>query len=80
MEIKLNRAAWKFVSLYGFGHFLVDFVCAFLVFGLLFIKEVEIGTFITLAILYNLLAFGLQVPFGVIADKYKIPKLLSGLV
>ncbi len=53
--------------IYGGIHFLVDFSCAFFMFSMaLQIKDFYIGF-----LLYNFLAFALQMPVGLIADRIK---------
>jgi len=61
----------KTISIYGFTHALVDATCIAVIFSNLNTasdSDLYIGI-----ILYNILAFGLQAPFGFIADKLKKP-------
>ena len=57
---------WKIVSAYSGIHFLVDFACAFLMFHS--IAGTQNGYLCVL--LYNFCAFAMQMPLGVIADKW----------
>jgi len=63
---------------YGFAHALVDASCIVLLLGGIDVR----GELLTYIILYNLLAFGLQLPFGWIVDRLQQPVLaaVSGLV
>ena len=53
------------VSVYSITHFLVDFACAFLMFGSI------AGTrdWYTLVLIYNFCAFAMQMPLGILADR-----------
>ncbi len=50
--------------LYGFGHFLVDFLCAWKV-----LSFVQAQNWIWLAVAYNFCAFAMQLPVGALADR-----------
>jgi FSR family fosmidomycin resistance protein-like MFS transporter len=72
-----NKTAF-FLTAYGLSHAVVDASCAFLILGAIAVK-----TNIWLVIvLYNALAFGLQVPFGMMLDKYNYPRfvVITGLL
>ncbi len=60
------------LSVYGFSHALIDAICAAVIFSL--IKSVDSASFFNLVIIYSVIAFGLQVPFGVLVDKIKMPR------
>jgi MFS transporter, FSR family, fosmidomycin resistance protein len=67
---------------YGTAHAIVDGICAAVIFS---IFNSQIGSaidFISLAIIYNVLAFGLQSIFGLVIDYFKSPRLaaLSGCI
>lgn len=62
-----------FLVVYGMCHALVDASCAFLVLGAIDVKTGLLPNII----LYNALAFVLQVPLGWLLDKYKRPKLAA---
>ena len=67
---------------YGIAHFLVDAVCIGVLFSLLH-QQIFSDTVITyLFIIYNLLAFGLQVIIGFFVDNLKAPRssALLGLI
>ncbi len=55
----------QLLAIYSFGHFLVDFCCAFLMFTLPYSG----GDRLFAIILYNFFAFAMQMPIGLIADK-----------
>lgn len=70
----MNRTA-PFVGSYALAHLVVDSACAFLVLGVL-----DIGSQPILSLLiYNSLAFVLQVPIGVMVDKFLNPKMAAML-
>lgn len=65
------------VPIYGLAHLLVDAIC---ISGVLSLKDANNlvgGTFITLIILYNIIAFGTQPLFGFAADYYKQSKYIG---
>lgn len=57
---------WRMVSVYSVTHFLVDFSCAFLMFHNI------VGTTdrYVCILLYNFCAFAMQMPLGILADKW----------
>lgn len=59
--------------LYSIVHALVDAACAMMVMGGLTRFPIDPGTLTIMAILYNVLAFGLQSPFGHMVDRLKVP-------
>ncbi len=59
----------RFITVYSIAHFLVDTACAFLLLGVLEIKDAILAM-----LLYNAFAFVLQAPFGYLIDKYLNPK------
>ena len=59
---------------YGTTHAFVDGICAAVVFSILKEQLVGIKEFITIVILYNVLAFGLQTIVGIFTDYIKWPK------
>ena len=66
MDTYAKKTYWTMISVYSLTHFLVDFACAFLMF-----RSIS-GTadgYICLLI-YNFCAFGMQMPLGIIADKW----------
>lgn len=64
------------LSVYGFSHLIVDAICAGGVFSLLN-SNLELNNFVFLVLLYNLLAFGLQLPFGILSDILRQPKYFA---
>lgn len=55
----------KTLPWYAVGHFAVDFLCAFLVFG----RMSGHRQWLELALVYNFCAFALQMPLGILADR-----------
>ncbi|MCX8190155.1 MAG: hypothetical protein N3F05_02925 [Candidatus Diapherotrites archaeon] len=65
------------LSVYGFLHFAVDAACAGIIFSGFGSFGNNLPYFAYLILLYNVLAFGLQLPFGWIADITKKPKEIA---
>jgi len=63
----------SYITVYGFAHAIVDASCILLVFGGLDVK----GDLLTYIILYNTIAFGMQMPFGLILDKLHYPNICA---
>jgi len=64
-----------YLLVYGFAHALVDASCIILLLGGIDVK----GDLLTYILIYNLLAFGLQLPFGWILDRIQQPVLSAAL-
>jgi FSR family fosmidomycin resistance protein-like MFS transporter len=62
---------------YGISHAIIDAACAAVVFSNLNKMQSNLHDFVFLVILYNVLAFSLQAPFGLIIDRFKIPVIAS---
>lgn len=70
-----SRKTIYYMMAYGFAHFMVDASCYFILLG-----SNDSGNGLMLyIILYNILAFGLQLPFGWISDYLGKPVLLAFL-
>lgn len=63
----------KVISVYIFAHFVVDFACAFMIFRIAY----DSGQWLTCLLIYNFCAFALQMPIGLIADRWNRNALLS---
>ena len=72
-----NISANLFV--YGTTHAVVDGICAAVIFSILKNQIVSTTNFISLVILYNVLAFGLQAIFGLATDYFKSPRAVAFL-
>jgi len=57
---------WLMVSVYSISHFLVDFACAFFMFR--YVAGTQ--TAYLCVLLYNFCAFAIQMPLGIIADRW----------
>ena len=68
-----NKIIFTNISVYSITHAVVDAAGAALLFAIFFLNLVELQTFIYLVILYNVLAFTLQSPFGLLIDKVRMP-------
>ena len=64
---------------YGITHAVVDGICAAVIFSILKNQIVSTTEFVSLVILYNVLAFGSQVFFGLVADYFKSPRAVAFL-
>jgi len=64
---------------YGTTHALVDGICAAVIFSILKNQIVSTRDFVSLVILYNVLAFGLQAIFGFATDYFKSPRAVAFL-
>jgi FSR family fosmidomycin resistance protein-like MFS transporter len=58
------------ISIYGVAHALVDATCAALILSL---AASAVEGALSLVVMYNVLAFALQSPFGLMADRFRIP-------
>lgn len=81
--MKYKKLSLKNISanllVYGITHAVVDSICAAVIFTIFVNQIVNTATFITLVILYNTLAFGLQVIFGLATDYLKSPRVAAFL-
>lgn len=62
------------LSIYGVMHFLVDLICAGIIFSIFKNQIVSTSQFAALLILYCVLAFGLQPIFGFVSDQFTISR------
>ncbi len=62
---------------YSAAHLLVDGACAALVFSLFSLSFVSAGAFLTLVLLYDILAFGTQPFFGLLIDRLRLPVIFA---
>jgi FSR family fosmidomycin resistance protein-like MFS transporter len=67
------KNAFSNLTIYGSSHAIVDATCAAVILSLSQIHSVDLDGFLALVVLYNILAFGFQVPFGLMVDKWHIP-------
>lgn len=63
----------KSLSVYAFGHFAVDLLCAWLLFG----RISGTSNWLELALVYNFCAFALQMPIGILADHWSATRTFS---
>lgn len=81
MEYK--KLSFKNIStnllVYGITHAVVDGICAAVIFSIFRNQIVGANDIIGLVILYNVLAFGLQAIFGLVADYFKSPRAIAFL-
>jgi len=62
---------------YGITHFLVDAICAGVIFSIFKNQIIDAETFFIFVVLYNILAFGLQFIFGFISDYFRTPRVVA---
>ncbi|MGI6612208.1 MAG: MFS transporter [Candidatus Nanosyncoccaceae bacterium] len=65
------------LSVYSLAHAAVDFVCAVVVFSVFKYQLTSWENFVTLVVLYNVCAFGLQFVVGLVADRIRNPRLVA---
>ncbi|MBQ6420134.1 MAG: hypothetical protein IJK02_03590 [Clostridia bacterium] len=63
------------LALYAFGHFLIDFSCAFLLYRFVF----DAPGRSEILLVYNFCAFALQMPFGLLADRFGRCRVFAAL-
>ncbi|MBR0508560.1 MAG: hypothetical protein IJJ85_00425 [Clostridia bacterium] len=63
------------LALYAFGHFLIDFSCAFLLYRFAF----DAPGRSEILLVYNFCAFALQMPFGLLADRFGRCRVFAAL-
>lgn len=71
----LTQTHTKNVAVFSASHFLVDFACAFIV----FLKLYGDDNWVTYLLVYNACAFALQLPLGIIIDRYENNSLFASL-
>ncbi|NTV31652.1 MFS transporter, partial [candidate division WWE3 bacterium] len=71
------RNIYANLLVYGIAHAVVDGICAAVIFSILKNQIVSSTSFISLVILYNALAFGLQSLFGLATDYFKSPRAVA---
>jgi len=66
----------SYITLSGYGliHCIVDLSCVSVLFSTLYSHNYGDNAFSIYVITYNLIAFGLQAPFGYLVDKFQVPK------
>ena len=67
------------LSLYGTAHVVVDAICAAVVFSIASTRAVAPDTFVSLLVLYHVLAFGLQAIIGLAVDAARRPRMAAAL-
>jgi len=71
---------WKYIwilSSRSFSHMVVDFCCAATIFSIWHLWQLSTETFIQWVLLYNILAFGLQLFLWIFADKTEYSQSIS---
>jgi len=62
------------LGVYGIGHFLIDATSIGVLFSLSRVYSLNVAYFFVLLLLYNILAFGLQIFIGIYVDRYQVPR------
>ena len=65
------------ILIYSVSHAIIDAACAAVVFSNFNKMQSNLYDFVFLIILYNVLAFSLQAPIGLIIDRFRIPVIAS---
>ncbi len=78
ISIMLSKSRYIFIlSSRSFSHMVIDFCCAAAVFSIWNLNLLSTETFIQWVLLYNILAFGLQLFLWIFADKSEYSKSIS---
>lgn len=77
--IKTKKDLTVNISVYSFCHAVVDAVCAALITRCFINSNIDIGNMGMMVVLYNIIAFSFQAPFGFITDSLKKPVLGAAL-
>lgn len=72
----MNRK-WLITGSYSLLHLLVDMACAVLFYSILHVPGIELPVVTSAVLAYDFFAFGLQLPFGMLADKWNRNALVS---
>jgi len=70
----MNKNQIITLSGYSIIHGIIDLCCALVVFSTLLYHGYDIKDVFIFVVAYNIIAFGLQAPFGFVADRYRVPK------
>ncbi len=76
-EIWLDKTIISNLTVYAFGHALIDATSAAVVFSLGIINNLPAEEIVFLIVLYNVIAFSLQALVGFATDTYRIPVLVT---
>ncbi len=72
--MKLGKTQIITLSGYSIIHAIIDLCCAVIVFSTLLHHSININDVFIFVVAYNVIAFGLQAPFGYLVDKYQVPR------
>lgn len=67
------RGYARSLTVFAGAHFLVDFACAYAVFS----QYLGDSRWVTLLLIYNFCAFALQLPLGIVADRFQKNRLIA---
>ena len=70
----MNKNQIITLSGYSIIHGIIDLCCAVVVFSTLLYHGYDAKDVFIFVVAYNIIAFGLQAPFGFLVDKYQVPK------
>src|SRR3989338_8654876 len=70
----MNKTQITTLSGYSIIHGIIDMCCAVVVFSTLLYHGYNAEDVFIFVVAYNIIAFGLQSPFGFLLDKYQVPK------
>lgn len=70
----MNKNQIITLSGYSIIHGIIDLCCAAVIFSVLLYHGYDASDVFIFVVAYNIIAFGLQAPFGFLVDKYQVPK------
>ena len=70
----MNKTQIRTLSGYSIIHGIIDLCCAVIVFSTLLYHGYNVKDVFIFVVTYNIIAFGLQAPFGYLVDKYQVPR------
>ena len=70
----MSRKSWIALSGYSIIHAIIDMSCVAVVFSTLIIQGYNSHDTFIFIITYNIIAFGIQAPIGLLVDKFQVPK------
>ena len=70
----MSKKSYIILSGYGIIHAIIDMSCVAVMFSTIIIHEYNTHDSFILIITYNIIAFGLQAPIGLLVDKFQVPR------
>lgn len=70
----MNKTQYATLAGYSIIHGIIDLCCALIVFSALLHHGFDAKDVFIFIVAYNIIAFGLQAPFGFLVDKFQVPR------